>query len=69
MHRCNLTRYGVKLRLLDDRAEATSTGRADGIQPKTIETLKQLRLADSLLQRGAKLYDVCFWVNLFLSAA
>ena len=69
MHRCNLTRYGVKLRLFDDRTEATCTGRADGIQPKTIETLKQLRLADSLLQRGAKLYDVCFWVNLFLSAA
>lgn len=34
------------------------------MQPKTIETLKQLRLADPLLRHGAKVYDISFWVFL-----
>ncbi|TVY41092.1 3-hydroxybenzoate 4-monooxygenase [Lachnellula subtilissima] len=57
----NLARYGIKPIIVDDRLDKTSTGRADGLQPKTIETLKQLRLADSLLQKGVKIYDICFW--------
>ena len=48
---------------MDDRNDKTSTGRADGIQPKTIETLKQFRLADSLLKKGVRIYDICFWVS------
>src|SRR4051812_24185074 len=35
--------------------------RADGLQPKTIETFRQMRLADPLLQRGVRVYDICFW--------
>lgn len=35
--------------------------RADGLQPKTIETFRQLRLADSLLQRGVRVYEISFW--------
>ena len=31
------------------------------MQPKTIETLRQMRLADPLLQRGVKVYDISFW--------
>ncbi|PYH31968.1 FAD binding domain protein [Aspergillus neoniger CBS 115656] len=57
----NLIRYGTPVTLLDDRPTATSTGKADGLQPKTIETLKQLRLSDELLRNGAKVYDICFW--------
>ncbi|ODH48147.1 hypothetical protein GX48_05742 [Paracoccidioides brasiliensis] len=57
----NLVRYGIKTTLLDDRSDKTSTGKADGIQPKTIETLKQLRLADDLLRKGVKVYDISFW--------
>ncbi|GAT22935.1 FAD binding domain protein [Aspergillus luchuensis] len=52
--RNNLIRYGTPVTLLDDRPTATSTGKADGLQPKTIETLKQLRLSDELLRNGAK---------------
>ncbi|BCR86031.1 uncharacterized protein ACHE_30018S [Aspergillus chevalieri] len=51
---CNLARFGIKTTVLDEQNDRTSTGRADGIQPKTIETLKQLRLADSLLRKGAR---------------
>ncbi|KZF25834.1 hypothetical protein L228DRAFT_244762 [Xylona heveae TC161] len=57
----NLVRFGIKTQIVDDRANRTSTGRADGLQPKTIETLKQLRLAEPLLQKGAKIFDICFW--------
>ena len=35
--------------------------RADGLQPKTIETLRQMRLADPLLQHGVRVYDISFW--------
>lgn len=59
----NLVRFGVRTTILDDRADKTSTGRADGLQPKSIETLKQMRLADSLLQRGVRIHDICFWVS------
>lgn len=57
-------RFGIKVILLDEQKDKTSTGKADGLQPKTIETLKQLRLAGSLLRDGARVYDICFWVSL-----
>lgn len=38
-----------------------SPSRADGLQPKTIETFRQLRLADTLLQRGVRVFDISFW--------
>ncbi|KAI5203947.1 FAD binding domain protein [Aureobasidium subglaciale] len=57
----NLVRFGINTTILDDRADKTSTGRADGLQPKSIETLKQMRLADPLLQRGVRIHDICFW--------
>ncbi|PGG97858.1 hypothetical protein GX51_07100 [Blastomyces parvus] len=57
----NLARYGIKTTILDDRPDKTSTGKADGMQPKTIETFKQLRLADDLLRKGVKVYDISFW--------
>lgn len=59
----NLVRFGIKTTVLDDRVDKTSTGRADGLQPKSIETLKQMRLADPLLQRGVRIHDICFWVS------
>ncbi|KAF2682320.1 FAD monooxygenase-like protein [Lentithecium fluviatile CBS 122367] len=57
----NLVRYGIRTRIVDNRSDATATGRADGIQPKTIETLRQMRLADPLLRKGVKVYDIAFW--------
>lgn len=62
--RSNLVRYGIKTTIVDDRVDKTSTGRADGLQPKTIETFKQLGLAGPLLQRGVRIYDICFWVRI-----
>lgn len=31
------------------------------MQPKTIETLRMLGLADELLQQGVKVFDICLW--------
>jgi 2-polyprenyl-6-methoxyphenol hydroxylase-like FAD-dependent oxidoreductase len=64
--RSNLVRYGIKTTIIDDRVDKTSTGRADGLQPKTIETFKQLGLAGPLLLRGVRIYDICFWVRINL---
>ncbi len=64
-NRSTLARYGIKPKIVDDRDDKTSTGRADGLQPKTIETFRQLRLADDLLRKGVKIYDICFWVRTF----
>lgn len=58
---CNLGRFGVRVEIVDDRADQTPVGRADGLQPKTIETFRQMRLADPLLQRGVRVYDIAFW--------
>jgi phenol 2-monooxygenase len=60
--RSNLVKFGINTTILDDREDKTSTGRADGLQPKTIETLKQLGLAGPLLQKGVRFYDMTFWV-------
>ncbi|KAF1999293.1 FAD monooxygenase-like protein [Amniculicola lignicola CBS 123094] len=57
----NLVRFGIKTRLIDNRHDRTSTGRADGIQPKTIETLRQMRMAEPLLRKGVRVYDIAFW--------
>ncbi|GKT42101.1 phenol hydroxylase [Colletotrichum spaethianum] len=57
----NLGRFGIKVEVIDDRADQTPVGRADGLQPKTIETFRQMRLADPLLLRGVRVYDISFW--------
>lgn len=56
-----LTRFGIDVKVIDDRPTKTTTGRADGLQPKTIETFKQLRIAEPVLRRGVKIFDIAFW--------
>ncbi|KAI3320986.1 FAD binding domain-containing protein [Xylariaceae sp. AK1471] len=56
-----LARLGIKIAVLDEELDQTTIGRADGIQPKTIETLQMLGLGDELLRNGVKVYDICMW--------
>ncbi|ORY59673.1 FAD binding domain-containing protein [Pseudomassariella vexata] len=56
-----LSRYGINIDVLDERPSQTSAGRADGLQPKSIETLRMLQLADPLLQKGVRIHGICFW--------
>lgn len=56
-----MARLGIDVRILDDRPNQTTVGRADGLQPKTIETLQMLRLGNDLLDTGVKVFDICMW--------
>ncbi|KAI0535270.1 FAD binding domain-containing protein [Xylaria digitata] len=56
-----LARLGINIAVFDERSDQTTVGRADGIQPKTIETLQMLGLGDELLRKGVKVYDICMW--------
>ncbi|KAL1892616.1 hypothetical protein Sste5346_006901 [Sporothrix stenoceras] len=59
----NLVRLGIHTKIIDERPTATSLGRADGLQPKTLETLRMMRLGDNLVRLGTKVYDICMWAS------
>lgn len=57
-----LSRWGYKVKHIDNRAVSTKTGRADGIQPRSIEILRNLGLKRTLMAyEPARVYDVSFW--------
>lgn len=46
----------------DERSEPTTAGRADGIQPRTIEVLKNMEpLGSEFMSRSAASYERTFW--------
>ncbi|KAK0519694.1 hypothetical protein OC834_007295 [Tilletia horrida] len=61
-----LARYGGhKILIVDARSEPTTAGRADGIQPRTIEILKMMQpLGDELISKSAASYERTFWYPL-----
>lgn len=57
-----LSRWGYKVKHIDNRPVPTATGRADGIQPRSVEILRNLGLKRALMAyEPAKVYDVAFW--------
>lgn len=56
-----LARFGVSAMIVDERNEPTEAGRADGIQPKTLETFDQLGLLNKIESLGVKIFDITFW--------
>lgn len=57
-----LQRWGYKIKHVDNRAEPTPTGRADGIQPRSLELLKNMGLKPGIMAyKPAKVYEVAFW--------
>lgn len=57
-----LSRWGYKIKHIDNRAEPTPTGRADGIQPRSLDMLENMGLkADIMAWEPAKVYEVAFW--------
>ncbi|KAH7123020.1 FAD binding domain-containing protein [Dactylonectria macrodidyma] len=56
-----VARFGLNVEILDERPDQTAVGRADGIQPKTIETFQMLRVGDELFRTGVKVHDICMW--------
>ena len=58
----HLARWGYKIKHIDNRPEPTSTGRADGIQPRSLDLLKNLGLKREIMARNpARVYEVALW--------
>lgn len=57
-----LSRWGYKVKHIDNRHVPTKAGRADGIQPRSLEILRNLGLKRALMAYDpALVYDVAFW--------
>ncbi|CAI7612485.1 unnamed protein product [Penicillium manginii] len=59
-----LARYGLSdesLLCVDAKPTTLKSGQADGLQPRTLETLKSLGLADEILTEGCQMWQVAFW--------
>lgn len=57
-----LARWGYKIKHIDNRPEPTPTGRADGIQPRSLDLLRNMGLKRKIMaHEPAKVYEVAFW--------
>ncbi|KAL9085053.1 MAG: hypothetical protein Q9165_007794 [Trypethelium subeluteriae] len=57
-----LARWGYKIKHIDNRPEPTPTGRADGIQPRSLDLLRNMGLKRAIMAHDpAKVYEVAFW--------
>ncbi len=57
-----LSRWGYKIKHIDNRAEPTPTGRADGIQPRSLDLLRNMGLKRKIMEHEpAKVFEVAFW--------
>ena len=57
-----LARWGYKIKLVDNRDVPTITGRADGIQPRSLHLLRNMGLKRAIMAHApAKVYEVAFW--------
>ncbi|KAF2272104.1 uncharacterized protein EI97DRAFT_504517 [Westerdykella ornata] len=57
-----LARWGYRIKHIDNRPEPTPTGRADGIQPRSLDLLRNMGLKRKIMAHDpAKVYEVAFW--------
>ena len=57
-----LARWGYKIKTIDNREVPTLTGRADGIQPRSLHLLRNMDLKRQIMaHQPAKVYQVAFW--------
>lgn len=57
-----LARWGYKIKHIDNRPVPTPTGRADGIQPRSLDLLRNMGLKRAIMaNEPAKVYEVAFW--------
>lgn len=57
-----LARWGYKIKHVDNREAPTLTGRADGIQPRSLHLLRNMGLKRQMMaHQPAKIYEVAFW--------
>ncbi|MCJ1435253.1 hypothetical protein MMC27_004625 [Xylographa pallens] len=57
-----LARWGYKIKHIDNRPTPTATGRADGIQPRSLDLLRNMKLKRRIMEyEPARVYEVAFW--------
>ncbi len=57
-----LARWGYRIKHIDNRAEPTPTGRADGVQPRSLDLLRNMGLKSAIMaHKPARVYEVAFW--------
>ena len=57
-----LARWGYKIKHIDNRPEPTATGRADGIQPRSLDLLRNMGLKSAIMAHNpARVFEVAFW--------
>lgn len=57
-----LARWGYRIKHIDIRPEPTSTGRADGIQPRSLDLLRNMGLKSAIMaHKPARVFEVAFW--------
>ncbi|KAF2667289.1 hypothetical protein BT63DRAFT_426186 [Microthyrium microscopicum] len=57
-----LARWGYRIKHIDNRRTPTATGRADGIQPRSLDLLRNMGLKRAIMDHApAKVYEVAFW--------
>ncbi|KAK9798752.1 putative Phenol 2-monooxygenase [Seiridium cardinale] len=57
-----LARWGYKIKHIDNRSEPTPTGRADGIQPRSLDLLRNMGLKSAIMaHKPARVFEVAFW--------
>ncbi|KAI9147254.1 Phenol hydroxylase [Paramyrothecium foliicola] len=58
-----LTRWGYRVFQVDNRPEPTAAGRADGLQPRTLQVLRNMGLETALLEQEPALPETMgFWM-------
>src|SRR5262245_3258647 len=58
-----LTKFGVRVRIIDKTAESGTTSRAVAVQARTLELYRQVDLADAIVEAGVKVAAANFWVG------
>ncbi|HLK85875.1 MAG TPA: FAD-dependent monooxygenase [Candidatus Binataceae bacterium] len=58
-----LTRLGVRVRIVDQTAQAGTTSRALALQARTLEFYRQFGLADEIVERGRPLIGINLWAR------
>jgi 2-polyprenyl-6-methoxyphenol hydroxylase-like FAD-dependent oxidoreductase len=57
-----LARWGYRIKHIDNRSQPTKTGRADGIQPRSLDLLRNMGLKTAIMAHGpARVTEVAFW--------
>ncbi|KAI1388447.1 FAD binding domain-containing protein [Hypoxylon trugodes] len=57
-----LARWGYQIKHIDNRAEPTPTGRADGVQPRSLDLLRNMGLKSAIMaHKPARVFEVAFW--------